>query len=67
MTAKKESQPAKMTKKEIIDKSIKTVEYLIVPVAGVAAIWGWDISVYVAAFAAFLIAGLNIAKLFVKD
>lgn len=66
MTAKKESQPAKLTKKEIIDKSIKTVEYLIVPVAGVAAIWGWDISVCVAAFAAFLIAGLNIAKLFVK-
>lgn len=61
--AKKE----KMSKTEIIDKSIKTVEYLIVPVAGVAAIWGWDISVYVAAFAAFLIAGLNIAKLFVKD
>lgn len=57
---------AKQSKTEIIDKSIKTVEYLIVPVAGVAAIWGFDISVYVAAFAAFLIAGLNIAKLFVK-
>lgn len=63
--AKKEE--AKMTKTEIIDKCIKTVEYLIVPVAGVAAIWGFDISVYVAAFAAFLIAGLNIAKRFVKD
>ena len=61
--AKKE----KMTKTEIIDRCIKTVEYLIAPVAGVAAIWGFDISVYVAAFAAFLIAGLNIAKLFVKD
>ena len=60
--AKKE----KMTKTEIIDRSIKTMEYLIVPVAGVAAIWGFNISVYVAAFAAFLIAGLNIAKLFVK-
>ena len=60
--AKKE----KMSKTEIIDKSIKTVEYLIVPAAGVAAIWGFDISIYVAAFAAFLIAGLNIAKLFVK-
>lgn len=58
---------AKLTKTEIIDKCIKTVEYLIVPVAGVAAIWGFDISVYVAAFAAFLIAGLNIVKLFVKD
>lgn len=61
--AKKE----KMTKTEIIDRCIKTVEYLIVPVAGVAAIWGFNISVCVAAFAAFLIAGLNIAKLFVKD
>ena len=58
---------AKQSKIDIIDKSIKTVEYLIVPVAGVAAIWGFDISVYVAAFAAFLIVGLNIAKLFVKD
>lgn len=58
---------AKLTKTEILDRCIKTVEYLIVPVAGVAAIWGFDISVYVAAFAAFLIAGLNIAKLFVKD
>lgn len=56
----------KETKQSIIDKCIKTVEYLIVPVAGVAAIWGFDISVYVAAFAAFLIAGLNIVKLFVK-
>lgn len=61
------AKQTKMTKTEIIDKCIKTVEYLIVPVAGVAAIWGFDISVYVAAFAAFLIAGLNIVKLFVKD
>lgn len=61
------AKKTKMTKTEIIDKCIKTVEYLIVPVAGVAAIWGFDISVYVAAFAAFLIAGLNIAKLFIKD
>ncbi len=62
--AKKET---KMTKTEIIDKCIKTTEYLIVPVAGVAAIWGFDISVYVAAFAAFIIAGLNLAKLFIKE
>lgn len=61
------AKQTKMTKTEIIDRCIKTVEYLIVPVAGVAAIWGFDISVYVAAFAAFLIAGLNIAKLFIKD
>lgn len=56
-----------MSKKEIIERSIKTVEYLIIPVAGVAAIWDVDISVYVAAFAAFIIAGLKCVELFVKD
>ena len=61
------AKQTKMTKTEIIDKVIETVEYLIVPVAGVAAIWGFDISVYVAAFAAFIIAGLNLAKLFIKN
>lgn len=63
--AKKE--PVKMTKTEIIDKAIKTCEYLIVPVAGVAAIWGYSISVYSAAFFGMLISILTFAKLFVKD
>ena len=56
-----------MSKKtSTIDKCIETVEYLIIPVAGVAAIWGFDISVYVAAVAAFIIAGLKCAKVFIK-
>ena len=57
----------KMTKTEIIEKSIKTVEYLIIPVAGVAAIWGFDISVAVAAIAGFIISGLKLAELFIKE
>jgi hypothetical protein len=61
------AKQTKMSKTDILDRCIKTTEYLIVPVAGVAAIWGFDISVYVAAFAAFIIAGLNLAKLFIKD
>jgi hypothetical protein len=60
------AKQTKMSKTEIIDKCIKTTEYLIIPVSGLMLIWGFDISVYVAAFAAFIIAGLNIAKLFVK-
>lgn len=35
--------------KDICDKIIATCDYLIIPVAGVAAIWGYDISVYCAA------------------
>lgn len=63
--AKKEE--VKMTKKEIIEKSIKTVEYLIVPVAGVAAIWGFDISVAVAAIAGAIIGILKCVEVFIKE
>lgn len=63
--AKKEE--VKMTKKEIIEKSIKTVEYLIVPVAGVAAIWGFDISVAVAAVAGAIIGILKCIDVFIKE
>lgn len=61
------AKKTKMSKKEIIDKTIKTVEYLIVPVAGVAAIWGFDISVYVTAVAGALIGILKCVEVFVKD
>ena len=63
--AKKEE--VKMSKKEIIDKAIKTVEYLIVPVAGVAAIWGFDISVYVTAVAGAIIGILKCVEVFIKE
>ncbi len=57
----------KTSKKETIEKTIKTVEYLIVPVAGVAAIWGFDISVYVAAVAGAIIGVLKCVEVFVKE
>lgn len=60
-------EEVKMTKKEIIEKSIKTVEYLIVPVAGVAAIWGFDISVAVAAVAGAIIGILKCVEVFIKE
>ena len=62
--AKKET---KLTKKEIIDKIIKTVEYLIAPVTAVLAIWDVDCGVYVAAGAGMIVSILNFVKLFVKD
>ena len=62
----KKKEEVKMTKKEIIEKSIKTVEYLIVPVAGVAAIWGFDISVAVAAVAGAIIGILKCVEVFIK-
>lgn len=62
--AKKET---KLTKTEIIDKVIQTCEYLVVPVAGVAAIWGFDWTLYSAAFFGMIISILTFVKLFVKD
>jgi hypothetical protein len=57
----------KMSKKEIIERSIKTCEYLIIPVAGVAAIWGYDIAVYSTAFFGMLISILSFVELFIKE
>lgn len=64
MTKKAE---VKMTKKEIIDKCIQTTEYLIVPITAVLAIWNIDAGVYVAAIAGFIISGLRLAEVFIKD
>ena len=57
--AKKEQ---KQTKTEIIDKCIKTAEYLIVPVTTVLSIWDIDAGVYVAAIAGFIVSGLRLAE-----
>ena len=57
----------KMTKTEIIDKSIQTIEYLIAPVTAVLAIWNIDSGIYIAAGAGVLVSILNFVKLFVKD
>ena len=60
--AKKE----KMTKTEIIDRSIKTVEYAIAPVTAILAIWSVDAGVYVASGAGVIVSILTFVKLFVK-
>lgn len=57
----------KMTKHEIMDKIISTCDYLILPVAGVASIWGADIAVYCTAGFGALISVLSFVKLFIKD
>ena len=61
--AKKE----KMTKTEIIDRCIKTVEYAIAPVTTILAIWDLDAGVYVAAGAGMIVSILNFVKYFIKD
>ena len=52
--------------KKTIDKLIKTCEYLVIPVAGVAAIWGYDWTLYSAAFFGMIISILSFVELFVK-
>ena len=53
--------------KSVCDKLIATCDYLIIPVSGVAAIWGFDISVYVAAGFGAVASILSFVKLFLKD
>ena len=60
------AKQTKMTKKEIIDKTIQTVEYAIAPVTAIASIWGFDIGLYVSAFAGMLGSILTFVKLFIK-
>jgi hypothetical protein len=54
-------------KKDTLDKLIQTCDYLVLPVAGIAAIWGADISVYCAAGFGALASVLSFVKLFVKE
>lgn len=65
--AKKAEQKTTMSKVEILDKLIQTCDYLVLPVSGVAAIWGADISVYCAAGFGALASVLSFVKLFVKE
>lgn len=62
--AKKET---KQSKTEIIDKVIKTVEYLIAPVTTVLSIWDIDAGVYVAAGAGMIVSILTFVKLCIKE
>lgn len=52
--------------KDICDKIIKTVEYLAIPVATVASIWGFDISVYTTAGCGAIVGVLTFVRLFLK-
>lgn len=62
--AKKET---KLTKKEVIDKTIKTIETIIVPaIIGAGAIWNFDVAVYVAAVASAVIGILKCVEVFIK-
>lgn len=52
--------------KDVCDKIIKTVEYLAIPVATVASIWGFDISIYVTAGCGAIVSMLTFVRLFLK-
>lgn len=60
-------QEVKTTKKDIIDKTIKTVEYAIAPLTAILAIWDVDAGIYIAAGAGVIVSILTFVKLFVKD
>lgn len=62
--AKKET---KLTKTEIIDRIIKSAEFLIAPITGLLMIWDIDAGVYVAAAAGVIVSVLTFVKLFIKD
>lgn len=53
--------------KSTMQKIIDTCDYLVIPVAGVAAIWGYDIMIYSAAGFGALASVLSFVKLFLKD
>lgn len=61
------AKQTKTSKKEIIEKIIKTVEVFIAPVTTALAIWDLDAGVYVAAIAGFIISGLRLAETFIKE
>lgn len=60
-------QEVKTTKKDIIDKTIKTVEYAIAPLTAILAIWNIDSGIYIAAGAGVIVSILTFVRLFVKD
>lgn len=53
--------------KELCDKLIKSCDYLILPVAGVASIWNVDISIYASAGFGAIASILSFVKLFCKE
>ena len=61
------AKETKTSKKEIIEKIIKTVEVFIAPVTTALAIWDLDAGIYVAAISGFIISGLRLVEVFIKD
>lgn len=61
------AKETKTSKKEIIEKIIKTVEVFIAPITTALAIWDLDAGVYVAAISGFIISGLRLVEVFIKD
>lgn len=60
-------QEVKQTKTEIIDKAIEYTEYAIAPVTTLVVFWNINAGLYVAAIAGFIISGLRLAEVFIKD
>lgn len=54
-------------KKDTLQKIIDTLNILVIPVAAVAGVWGFDISVYVAGGVAAVNGVLEYMKLFCKE
>lgn len=61
------AKETKTSKKELIENIIKTVEVFIAPVTTALAIWDLDAGVYVAAASGFIISGLRLVEVFIKD
>ena len=59
-------QEVTMSKTEIIEKCIKTTEYLIVPVTTVLALWDVQAGTIVAAVAGFIVSGLRLWEVFIN-
>lgn len=53
--------------KDTMEKIIKTINYIPVPVAALGLIWGFDVSLYVTAFCGILVSICEFVKLFLKD
>ena len=63
--AKKET---KLSKKEIIDKVIQSIDIATIPLCSIVAVWSSiDVSAYIAGGLALICSALEYAKLFIKD
>lgn len=61
------AKQTKTSKKELIENIIKVVEIFIAPVTAALAVFDLDAGVYVAAISGFIISGLRLVEVFIKD